>query len=126
MNNIDLLIQAINSKKPISFEYNKEGKKTGERIGNPHALYIFTPKDETKPKTTKLDLVQTFGVSDSKEGDDYPDCSQFDIDQISNVVVLIDEPDFEVLLTKFDKKQGVMKNIYNAESERYKDVIAKV
>lgn len=126
MNNIDLLIQAINSKKSITFEYNKPGKTPGPRMGNPHALYIFTPKDETKPKSTKLDLVQLSGVSDSKTGEGYSDCSQFDIEFITSIVVLVDEPDFEVLLKKYDEKTGDWKPIYNAESERYKDVIAKV
>lgn len=126
MNNIDLLIQAINSKKPISFEYNKPGKTAGLRIGNPHALYIFTPKDETLPNSTKLDLVQMSGVSDSKTGEGYSDCSQFDVQYLSNITVLQDDPEFEILLTKYDIKLDVWKSIYNAESDRYKNVIAKV
>jgi len=115
MKNIDIIIDAIRSKKPISFEYNKPGKTSGIRIGNPHALYIFTPKDETKPKSTKLDLVQTDGPSETKTNEnEYPACSQFDIEHLTNIVILSDEPDFEI------------DSIYKPESDRYKDVIEKV
>lgn len=36
---LKLLQQAIQQRKPISFEYNKEGKIAGERIGNTHAIF---------------------------------------------------------------------------------------
>ena len=48
MTNIEKLIKAIENRKPITFEYNKEGKTAGKRIGNPHALYIFEYKDPNK------------------------------------------------------------------------------
>ena len=111
MNNLDLLIKAINSRKPVSFEYNKPGKTPGRRIGNTHAVFIFTSK--TDEKSTKVHLVQTDGVTDSEVN--FPDFRMFNIEHLSNIEILDSYPTFEPL---FDK--------YNPEWEGYKDVIAKV
>ena len=54
MTNIEKLTKAIESKKPISFEYNKIGKVQGKRIGNPHALYIFSPKNPATTENNKI------------------------------------------------------------------------
>ena len=42
MTQFELLINSIEMRKPISFEYNKQGKVPGVRIGNLHAVFIFT------------------------------------------------------------------------------------
>ena len=58
MTNLELLIKAIESKKTISFEYNKPGKTPGVRTGNPHILYVQQYKDTSKPKNSKLDFAK--------------------------------------------------------------------
>ena len=113
MTNLDLLILAIKSRKPISFEYNREGKVRGMRIGNPHAVFIFTSK--TNAISTKIHIVQTDGVSDSKELKPFPDFRMFNIEDLSSMIVLEDSLCFEPHYEK-----------YNPEWEGYKDVIEKV
>lgn len=126
MNNLDLVIKAINSKKPISFEYNKEGKAQGHRKGNPHALYLQQYKDPKKEKNTKLDLVQTGGVSDSKKEKPFPSFRPFFFSDITNIVIHEEEPSFEPLMEKYSEEKGILESMYNPESERYKEIIAKI
>ena len=111
MSNIDLLTEAINSRKPISFEYNKPGKTPGERIGNPFALFIFVAKSGAE--STKVHIVQIDGVTDSVEN--FPEFRQFNIEHLSNVSILTD-------WDKFDAEHEK----YKPESPMYKNVIAKV
>ena len=113
MEKLELLIEAVEKKKPISFEYNKPGKTPGKRIGNVHAIFIFTAK--SGKQSTKLHIVQTAGVSDSKISNPFPDFRMFNITDISNVKILLDEPDFDI----FDEK-------YNPEWSGYNNPIAKV
>lgn len=112
MNTLDALIQAINSRKPISFEYNREGKMRGVRIGNPHAVFIFTAN--SGKQSTKIDLVQTEGVSDTSSEKPLPSWRFFNIENMSSVIVLENEPNFQPA------------EDYKPEAERYKNVIAKV
>ena len=56
---LDTLIKAIKEKKVISFQYNKEGKTYGERLGAPYVIYSGT--DGTKKY---VDIYQTSGISD--------------------------------------------------------------
>ena len=90
MNKLDTLIQAIEELKPISFEYNKPGKTPGMRTGNPHAIYIFTA--QSGKQSTKVHIVQTDGVSDSKDENPFPDFRTFNIENLSEVKILIDRP----------------------------------
>ena len=53
---LELLVRAIKSRTPISFEYNKAGKTPGLRIGNAHAAFIMRKKDGTE--STKVDILQ--------------------------------------------------------------------
>lgn len=110
---LDTLIVAIKSRKPVSFEYNKPGKVAGIRIGNPHAVFIFTSK--AGATSTKIHLVQTDGVSDSVDLSPFPDFRMFNIEELSNMVVIEDSPVFEPYYEK-----------YNPEWEGYKDVLEKV
>lgn len=110
---LDTLITAIRQRKPISFEYNKVGKVEGIRIGNPHAVFIFTSKAGVT--STKIHLVQTGGVSDTLESSPFPDFRMFNIEDLSNVNLIEDGPGFEPYYEK-----------YNPEWEGYKDVIEKV
>jgi hypothetical protein len=108
---LELLINAIKKQSPISFEYNKEGKTSGLRIGNPHAIFIMRKKDGTE--STKIDIVQTGGVSDTYPPN-FPDWRMFDLTEISKVVLNDKEGPFTI-------DPG-----YKPESERYKFVIAKI
>jgi hypothetical protein len=114
MTNLELLIKAIESKKPISFEYNKPGKTPGVRTGNPHILYVQQYKDTSKPKNSKLDLWQTNGVTDTGNTKPLPSWRPFFFSEIINIVIHEDESEFEI-------SEG-----YNPEGDRYKEVIAKV
>lgn len=108
---LKLLRESVQRRKPISFEYNKPGKVTGERIGNVHAIFIMRRKTDGV-ETTKLHIVQTAGVTDTAPN--FPEFRTFDIEIISNVVILENEPDFPI-----DEK-------YKPESDFYQNVIAKV
>lgn len=126
MTNIEKLTKAIENRKPITFEYIKEGKTAGTRKGNPHALYIFEYKDPTKESKTKLDLVQTGGVSDSREEKPFPDFRQFFVTDLSNIEILENESVFEPLYEKLNEETGEMEKRYNPESDYYKNPLAKV
>ena len=104
---IDLLKIAIQNRTPITFEY---AKTPGTRIGNPHALYVRRRKDGVQ--TTKLDVVQTAGVSES--GKPFPSWRTLDLDQIRVIKTNDDEGPFEP------------SSIYNPSSDVYQFVIAKV
>jgi hypothetical protein len=113
MTNLDLIIAAIKNRQQVCFEYNKEGKITGLRTGNPHAVFIFTSKKNEK--STKIHIVQTAGVSDSKETNPFPEFRMFDIKDLTNLAILHDNPKFLPYLDK-----------YNPEWDGYKDVIEKI
>lgn len=110
MNTLETLIRAIEKRKQIKFEYNKIGKVEGVRIGNPHAVFIFTTKT-TRIQSTKVHIVQTAGVSDSNAKNEF---RTFDIQEISNVQCLEDEDSFHA-----DER-------YNPNWEGYANVIAKI
>lgn len=114
MNEIQMeaLKQAIKDKKPISFDYIKEGKVEGKRFGDPHAVFVLSTLSGVQ--STKVHIVQTSGVSDSKNEHPLPDFRLFDINSIENVQVLEEEPCFTV-----NEK-------YNSEWEGYKKIVVKV
>ncbi|MBV8873566.1 MAG: hypothetical protein JO014_12710 [Metakosakonia sp.] len=105
-----LLQQAIQQRKPISFEYIKEGKVRGERIGNTHAIFIMRRKDGTE--STKVHIVQTAGVTDSEPN--FPEFRMFDLTELNNVIVLDESPRFEIDAA------------YNPSWAGYSNVISKV
>lgn len=113
MTNLDILIAAIKQRKPVSFTYNKPGKISGVRIGNPHAVFIFTSK--SGEKSTKIHIVQTDGVSDSKDEKPFPDFRMFNIEELDSLILLEESLSFEPYYEK-----------YNPEWDGYKDVMAKV
>lgn len=114
MNTLETLIEAINKKNQISFDYNKKGIIT-KRIGNPYAVFIYTAKN-TRIQSTKVHIVQTGGDSDSKERNPFPSFRMYNIIDLNNVTILkIKEPFSE----PFHKD-------YKPESDFYKDVIAKI
>lgn len=111
MNDLDKLIKAVNEKKVIEFEYNKIGKIPGKRIGHPYAVFIHTSKADVK--STKVHLVQTDGVSDSKDVSPFPDFRMFNIEDLSNIIIT-------------EEKFSEISEKYNSEWEGYKDVIEKI
>jgi hypothetical protein len=110
MTKLELLTKSIEDRLPISFQYNKVGKTEGIRIGNVHAIFIFTSKKGVI--STKLHVVQTEGVSDSADKGDFPFWRPFNIEYISDVKILENSDQFEI-------KEG-----YNPDS--YDNPIAKV
>lgn len=111
MTSIDTLILAIKSRKPITFQYNKIGKVNGPRIGNPHAVFIFTSKKGEI--STKVHIVQTGGVSDTLEDD--TDFRTFNLEELSDIKIIEDAGHFEPYYAK-----------YNPNWSGYKDVIEKI
>ena len=94
MTKLELLTKAIEDRLPISFQYNKPGKTVGTRIGNPHAVFIFTSiKGEI---STKLHIIQTEGVSDTADKGDFPFWRLFNIENISEVKILENSGRFEI------------------------------
>lgn len=111
MNTLELLKKAIELQKPISFKYNKEGKIAGERIGNTHAVFIFTKK--SGDQDTKVHIVQTGGVSDT-EPNNFPEFRMFNILELSDIEVLE------------NKEKFTINEKYNPEWDGYENVIAKI
>ena len=112
MNTLELLKKAIELQKPISFEYTKEGEVTGKRIGNTHAVFVFTKK--TGEQDTKVDLFQTGGISNTKNEKPLPSWRFFSLKHFLNIEILENEQ-------AFNEAEG-----YKPESDRYIDVIAKI
>ncbi len=104
------LKDAIETRKPISFQYNKPGKTAGKRIGNPHAVWVMRKKDGSE--STKVHIVQTEGVSDS--GQELPSFRMFDLEVLSEVNILDGDLTFDI------------SEQYNPEWDGYTFVIAKV
>ncbi|MEZ9637381.1 hypothetical protein AB4252_07340 [Vibrio cyclitrophicus] len=107
---LNTLRQAVERKASITFEYNKVGKIVGERIGNPHAVFIMRKKDGTE--STKVHIYQTAGVSDSAQV--LPDFRMFDLSELSNVNIVDGQPPFQI------------SEKYNPEWSGYSFTIAKV
>jgi len=89
---LQIIKDAIEARKPISFQYNKPGKTPGQRIGNPHAVWVMRKKDGSE--STKVHVVQTEGVSDS--GQELPSFRMFDLEVISEVKLLGGDLKFDI------------------------------
>lgn len=83
----------------------------GWRIGNPHAVFVATKKNWEYD--TKVHIVQTGWVSDS-ETNKFPEFRLFNVDEISNIEIIHNNPQFTV-----DER-------YNSEWDWYKDFIVKI
>jgi len=106
MNTLDLLQKAINEKRSISFEYEKEGHPIGERIGNPHAIFIHS----NNTNNISIHIYQTDGVSSSMENKS--DWRTFIVEEVKNV---------KLLNSSFTPNRG-----YNPYSKMYNRVICKL
>lgn len=107
MNKEDLIKKAIASRKPIEFEYIREGKISGRRIGNPHILFQSSANEK------QVHIFQTGGVSDSNLNEGLP-WRLFFVEFIENINILDEEQSFAIA-------EG-----YNPDSPMYGDVIAEV
>jgi len=107
---IETLTGAIGRRKPVKFEYNKPGKIKGIRVGNPHAVFVFTAK-ASNVQSTKAHIVQVDGVSDTDADNEF---RMFDVGDMSSVECLEDADCFE------------LHEKYNPDWDGYSDVIAKV
>lgn len=108
--NLDILREAIRNQLKVSFEYNKPGKVSGKRIGDPYAVFIMRRKDGSE--STKVHIFQTSGVSDS--GQKLPSFRMFDLLELSDIEMLTPSQIFNVT------------SDYNPEWDGYKFVIEKV
>ena len=107
---LDILREAVERKAVITFEYNKAGKIVGQRIGNPHAVFIMRRVNGSE--STKVHIFQTDGVSDSAQV--LPDFRTFDLLELSNVMMVEPLQEFQI------------SNKYNPEWDGYGFIIAKV
>lgn len=113
MSTIDTLIEAIKLLKPISYEYNKPGKTSGQRVGHPYTVY--RAHNDSGKVNINTHIVQVSGVSDSTDKQPLPSFRTHTLDWLSNVEILHDEPVFTPNHPD-----------YNPNSDMYIDVFAKV
>lgn len=114
MSTLEILVQAIENRNHISYQYNKPGKVVGVRIGHPYAVYFFTAKSGAK--STKVHIVQIEGVSDTTSEKPFPSFRQYNLEELSDLIILSDRP-------SFTEPWHVD---YNPLSDWYKDVIIKI
>lgn len=92
MSELDSIKKAILDRIPISFNYIREGKDPGVRVGNPYAVFIKRLK--SGEEKIYLHLVQTSGATDSDT--EFPSWRQFFINEIVNVHLLNEKAPFEI------------------------------
>jgi len=114
MNTFETVKQAIEKRKPISFNYNKMGA-ISYRVANPYVIYIFVSK--AGEQSTKVDVVQTGGDSESKDKNPLPSFRSFlAIEDITHVEILENEVSFGEPLHPD----------YKPDSDRYENPLAKI
>lgn len=91
MNTLSNLEEAIANRKPVSFTYLRVGKTDGERIGNPHAVFIKRLK--SGEERVYAHIWQTAGATDS--GQELPSWRQFFLNDLHSVVIRGDDPPFD-------------------------------
>lgn len=104
--------EAIRERIPISFEYIRPGKQSGERYGHPHAVYIYRLKNGTE--NVYLDLWQVSGVTDTADDRPLPSWRQFFFNDVQDVTLDRSASPFEIA-------EG-----YNPSSDKYMFTIARV
>lgn len=92
MNNLSQLEEAIKSRRSIAFHYDREGKTSGERIGDPHAVFIRKRNDGSE--NVYAHIYQTEGVTDSRQR--LPSWRQFFVNDITHIRVLVEQVPFEI------------------------------
>jgi hypothetical protein len=109
-NTADILCEAVRLRKPVEFEYIKDDKVRGMRVGNPHA--VFHDKDPQGIDNVYAHIVQTGGVSDTIT--EFPEWRRFFVDNMQSVKILQDEPAFAI-------QDG-----YNPHSSMYAWAVCKI
>jgi len=116
MNELKVIEEVITTRTPISFEYVRERKTPGDRIGNPHAVYLR--KLQSGEKKVYLDVWQTGGVTDSRKGDskkgELPGWTTCFLDDVVNIELKADEAPFDITTN------------YNPHADKFKFAIAKI
>ena len=92
-----VLKKAINLRRTILFDYNGQG----ERIGNPHIIYIN--RDKKGIESTKVEVEQIGGYSSSSSS--FPGYRAFDLDKITDVRLTDNESKF-IISDKFKPQNG--------------------
>jgi hypothetical protein len=88
MNTLELLTEAIQRRKTITFEYIAEDRATGLRQGYPHAVFI----DRTN--NVNIHVYKTAGVATKPTV--YPVWRTYTLANVANVAILDLEPCFEI------------------------------
>lgn len=109
MNTLNLLIEAIQTRKPVSFHYLKKDKTRGRRTGNPYAVYLTDDG-----RKTMVHIFQTGGASDSIKRNPLESWRQFDISYLSELTIHTESERF------------ILEDSYNPEWEGYSKIIEKV
>lgn len=105
MNTVEELMEAINDRKSISFQYMHEGNEAGMRMGNPHAVYV-----DEKSHETLVDIYQERGTTDMNQI--LPSWETFEVQSVKHLKML--QPHFEV-------NEG-----YRSDSIKYKTTLCKI
>ncbi len=107
MTTIETLIEAINQRKSISFEYNKEGSANGLRFGNPHAVFLASTDE------VNIHIWKTGGVNtDPKKLP--PIWKTYSVKNLENITIIQDTKKFDIAID------------YKPNSPMYTKAIAKV
>ncbi|GEM_PF-2936973 len=92
MSELESIKTAIANRTSISFNYIREGKDPGLRVGDPYAAFIKRLK--SGEERVYLHLVQTSGVTDS--GAEFPSWRRFFLNNVSNVQLIKDKAPFKI------------------------------
>ena len=108
------IIEAIDKRKTLRYKYIKLGEATGERIGHPYVVFMFTTK--TGITSTKVHIVQLDGDSKSVIEKPFPSFRMYNIEELQDVEIIEE-------IAPFGEP---FHDDYNPEWEKYIDVIAKI
>jgi len=94
MKHLDVLIESVETRKPISFEYKIPGESFDKKIGNVHAIYTLT--NNLGEEITEMHIYQTDGGFDNSAEKLSARFRAINVQEITNVEILNDEPAFKV------------------------------
>jgi len=89
MDTLEILTKAIQQRKPISFEYNIEGRAIGLRYGNPHAIYL------SSTDKVNIHIWKTGGVK-TDPAQNLPTWRTYSIKHIENITIFEDQENFSL------------------------------
>ena len=109
MDILNLILEAIENRKSISFQYNREGRDNSMRIANPYVIYKLNLR--AGGESIRVHMFQTSGKGGWRH---------FNLEYISNLKILKNEEYFELSLGLNPKRQGyqhIIKKIAMDEDE---------